>query len=272
MTTHTGPAAQHLADAIDVGCTRADEHDHIADHRAEVLNEAADCFDSADTCDCGGCDSCTIRRCAADLRRMANGDWPVLTWKDRADHARTKASRLQDRIDALELAEGLACTAERDALERVAELEARQAAVLTAHVQYPDSPHCQHDGSPWPCLTVAALTQDETPERTPLTVSRYDVPMEPAIEEDPVLTIGAIADDGRPVALLLDPENRVKVGRWITPATDDTESYPGELAMLRGLVATIRVTATHTSDMDEVRRLLDEHAADENDAYTGGTK
>jgi hypothetical protein len=34
-------AAEHLREAIDVGCTR-DDHDHIADHRAEVLNEAAD--------------------------------------------------------------------------------------------------------------------------------------------------------------------------------------------------------------------------------------
>lgn len=39
-------AAEHLQEAIDVGCTRGDEHDHIADHRAEVLNEAADKLDS----------------------------------------------------------------------------------------------------------------------------------------------------------------------------------------------------------------------------------
>ncbi|MFF9568471.1 hypothetical protein [Streptomyces sp. NPDC014685] len=37
-----GPAAEHLREAIDVGCTRGDEHDHVADHRAEVLREAAD--------------------------------------------------------------------------------------------------------------------------------------------------------------------------------------------------------------------------------------
>ncbi|MFD8407212.1 hypothetical protein ACFV1G_21305 [Streptomyces anulatus] len=34
-------AAEHLTQAIDVGCTR-DDHDHIAMHRAEVLAEAAD--------------------------------------------------------------------------------------------------------------------------------------------------------------------------------------------------------------------------------------
>jgi hypothetical protein len=33
-------AAEHLLDAIVEGCTR-DDHDHIADHRAEVLAEAA---------------------------------------------------------------------------------------------------------------------------------------------------------------------------------------------------------------------------------------
>jgi hypothetical protein len=32
-------AAEHLREAIDVGCTR-DDHDHVADHRAEVLAEA----------------------------------------------------------------------------------------------------------------------------------------------------------------------------------------------------------------------------------------
>ena len=58
---------------------------------------------------------------------------------------------------------------------------------------------------------------DTPPEETPLplVVSRFDIAMEPAPEEEPVLTIGCIAEDGRPVALLLDPETRQKVGRWI---------------------------------------------------------
>lgn len=34
-------AAEHLQEVIDVGCTR-DDHDHVADHRAEVLTEAAE--------------------------------------------------------------------------------------------------------------------------------------------------------------------------------------------------------------------------------------
>jgi hypothetical protein len=52
---------------------------------------------------------------------------------------------------------------------------------------------------------------------TPIIVSRFDVAMEPAIEEEQILTIGAVAEDGRPVALLLDPETRRKVGGWLVP-------------------------------------------------------
>ncbi|MYR28640.1 MULTISPECIES: hypothetical protein [unclassified Streptomyces] len=52
------------------------------------------------------------------------------------------------------------------------------------------------------------------PSPEPLVVSRFDVAMEPAPEEDPVLTIGCIAEDGRPVALQLDPEARRKVHEW----------------------------------------------------------
>lgn len=33
-------AAEHLDEAIDVGCSR-DDHDHVGDHRAEVMQEAA---------------------------------------------------------------------------------------------------------------------------------------------------------------------------------------------------------------------------------------
>ncbi|MFE6080030.1 hypothetical protein [Streptomyces virginiae] len=33
-------AAEHLAEAIDVGCSR-DDHDHVGAHRAEVMQEAA---------------------------------------------------------------------------------------------------------------------------------------------------------------------------------------------------------------------------------------
>jgi hypothetical protein len=50
-----------------------------------------------------------------------------------------------------------------------------------------------------------------------------------------------------------------------TPAQ---ESYPGELVMFRGLLGVLRVTAQH-GDMAEVRRLLTEHASDEQAAFPG---
>lgn len=43
------------------------------------------------------------------------------------------------------------------------------------------------------------------------------------------------------------------------------EDYPGQLDMLRGLIATIRVVVDH-GDLDDVRKLLDEHQRDEQDA------
>lgn len=46
----------------------------------------------------------------------------------------------------------------------------------------------------------------------------------------------------------------------------DGQAYLGELAMLRGLVATLRAVAEH-GDLPEVRKLLDEHQRDEQDAY-----
>jgi len=60
-------------------------------------------------------------------------------------------------------------------------------------------------------------TPDAGPQDELLIVSRYDVAIEPAPEEEPVLTVGAIAEDGRPVALLFDRETRRKVARWLAP-------------------------------------------------------
>lgn len=56
---------------------------------------------------------------------------------------------------------------------------------------------------------------------TPLVVSRFDTATEPAIEEKPILTVGCIAEDGRPVALLLDVEDRRKVARWLAPELEE---------------------------------------------------
>ncbi|MGW2837364.1 hypothetical protein ACWCWD_06585 [Streptomyces sp. NPDC001493] len=51
----------------------------------------------------------------------------------------------------------------------------------------------------------------------PLVVSRFDVVMESAPEDEPTLTIGAIAEDGRPVAIVLTPETRAQIAGWLAP-------------------------------------------------------
>ncbi|MFI1702012.1 hypothetical protein ACH419_39530 [Streptomyces bobili] len=47
----------------------------------------------------------------------------------------------------------------------------------------------------------------------------------------------------------------------------DGQAYDGELAMLRGLVRTLRVVVREDNNVAEVRRLLHQHAADEAAAY-----
>ncbi|MFD3574729.1 hypothetical protein [Streptomyces sp. NPDC058644] len=47
----------------------------------------------------------------------------------------------------------------------------------------------------------------------------------------------------------------------------EPENYPGELAMLRGLVMVIHTIAKH-SDIEELRRVLAEHETDERAAYS----
>ncbi|MFF5435184.1 hypothetical protein ACFY5K_34890 [Streptomyces griseofuscus] len=51
----------------------------------------------------------------------------------------------------------------------------------------------------------------------PLVVCQYDVVIEPAPEEEPVLTFGAVAEGGRPVALLFDRESRRRIAGWLAP-------------------------------------------------------
>lgn len=48
------------------------------------------------------------------------------------------------------------------------------------------------------------------------------------------------------------------------------ESYPGELAMLHGLIATLTAVAEH-GDLKDVRKLLEEHQADDTAARAATT-
>lgn len=54
---------------------------------------------------------------------------------------------------------------------------------------------------------LAKRDAEQLPE--PLVVSRYDTAMEPAPEEEPVLTVGEVAEDGRPVARCASTQRRV---------------------------------------------------------------
>lgn len=63
-----------------------------------------------------------------------------------------------------------------------------------------------------------------------------------------------------------DPDHRSR-STTTAPTTDKSgEAYPGELAMLRGVLAVLRTVAQH-GDMDEVNRILTEHEWDERAAY-----
>ncbi|MEU9640893.1 hypothetical protein [Streptomyces sp. NPDC048188] len=46
------------------------------------------------------------------------------------------------------------------------------------------------------------------------------------------------------------------------------ETYPGELAMLRGLVRVLRTVVREDGSLEEARRLLWQHASDESAAYS----
>jgi len=118
-------------------------------------------------------------------------------------------------------------------------------------------------------LTHAYRDEVLAQQPEPLMVSRFDTAIEPSPEEAPVLTVEAIAEDGRPVALLLDEETRAKVASWLG-AGEQSEAYDGELAMLRTLVRTLRVAARQ-GDLPAVQQALVNHAVDDANAREGFT-
>lgn len=98
-----------------------------------------------------------------------------------------------------------------------AEIERESFYAAADEVDVDDDCGCGGCGS---CVLQAAagrLREKAGQPVTPLIVSRFDVAIEPAPEEEPVLTIGAVAETGRPVALLLDEETRRKVAGWLAP-------------------------------------------------------
>ncbi|MDX2749620.1 hypothetical protein PV413_03360 [Streptomyces scabiei] len=96
--------------------------------------------------------------------------------------------------------------------------EATTAAESEATRLYDDQGQRAAGGARAVAELLRQMTDQAQAAPVPLVVSRYDTAIEPAPEEDPVLTVGAIAEDGRPVALLFDEETRAKVSGWLAPA------------------------------------------------------
>lgn len=140
---------------------------------------------------------------------------------------------------------------------RVAELEQHTTTEAVPCVR--PEPHPAHLHSGLRNGTAVHGRCPGVPAEEPLVVSRFDVAMEPAPDEEPVLTIGAVAEDGRPVALLLDPETRAKVARWLGP---DRAEVLREAARL----------LEDTGRDDDAVNLLDNLAAAERDTTEGGAR
>lgn len=78
---------------------------------------------------------------------------------------------------------------------------------------------------------------------------------------------GGHGDNAERFARELLAEHRAEV------LAEDGQAYDGELAMLRGLVRTLRVVVRpDTVDVTEVRRLLQQHVGDEAEARTETTR
>jgi hypothetical protein len=87
--------------------------------------------------------------------------------------------------------------------------------------------------------TSADLSGEDTHpvgESTPLVVRRVDAVLEPALRDGETETvIGCIAEDGQPVALVLDEATRSKVGDWLRLSGYDPRAE--RLEILRQAVA-----------------------------------
>ncbi|MEU9606187.1 hypothetical protein [Streptomyces sp. NPDC048057] len=160
-----------------------------ADERRATWLAAAAIVDNDDTCDCGGCDTCTLRRYAALLREQAGAppeaepvsardEIRAAVLREAAEVADAEATRLYDDMGQAAAA-GARAVAER---LRAMAGEARPASdplasvrtqLATSHTRYPDSAHCQHDGAMWPCPTMRAVTTAGEPVTIPPAVAEH---------------------------------------------------------------------------------------------------
>ncbi|TRV72578.1 hypothetical protein FKN01_29765 [Streptomyces sp. 130] len=142
-------------------------------------------------------------------------------WEDEQDHAR------------LRLALESARRGRRKARERTAKVIAERDAQIIAWLckkagEYRSTRSRQHALQADAIDTMAdklrrgAVRPPLSKDADPLVVSRFDVAIEPAPEEEQLLTVGCIAEDGRPVALLLNAEDRAKVAEWLAPSVQLT--------------------------------------------------
>ncbi|MFI1734009.1 hypothetical protein ACH40E_33315 [Streptomyces acidicola] len=99
-------------------------------------------------------------------------------------------------------------------------------------------------------LLTRAAGEQGSQESEVITVSRFDTAMEPAPDEDPLFAIGAIDEDGRPVALLFDEETRRKVAGWLAPDESGEKSSP------TGAEATPKTTRTALKWPDDWDQVL----------------
>ncbi|MCX5103442.1 hypothetical protein [Streptomyces sp. NBC_00439] len=85
---------------------------------------------------------------------------------------------------------------------------------------------------------------------------------------DAAKLLRSMATDSAPVTEQSAPLSRQRdritndTVKTLAKQPTDTEAYSGELAMLRGVIGVVRTVAEH-GDMDELRRIVAEHRADE---------
>ncbi|MGW4889614.1 hypothetical protein [Streptomyces murinus] len=133
-----------------------------------------------------------------------------------------RAANFRAAADAIEQEQAREERAERERfgwLDKEARLQGEAVRAKAAFLRRLAEDVEREKGTSGSTQPLAGESTPGTPESAgaPLIVCRYDVVIEPAPEEEPVLTVGAVAEDGRPVALLFDRESRRRVAGWLAP-------------------------------------------------------